>query len=287
MSTSETAATSIDESRSGVELVVEMIALRHQIAAPKRCGTRRPCFRRWDRLFWILLSRWWPRWREALTIVQPETVLRWRRTGWSGLWQYRSRGRWQGGRPRISREVRGLIVRMARENFLWGVPRIHGELRMLGFKVSQATVSRYMPKSDRRPGQSWRTFIRLQALAFTRQEDLETASDSEQFKPYNQSAGGTELRVFCEAKRSISSLLELAKQSPSSPSSDAGSTLSCASIAMPGITRAAFLRGPGFEEAQRSISHSYRCWNRNLTLTHLILPRLEFSVGAAVPNARG
>jgi hypothetical protein len=180
-----------------------MIALRHQIAVLKRCGTRRPCFRRWDRLFWILLSRWWPRWREALMIVQPETVLRWRRTGWSGLRQYRSRGRWRGGRPRISRELRGLIVRIARENFLWGAPRIHGELLMLGFKVSQATVSRYMPRSDRHPGQSWRTFIRLQVLAFTRQEDLEAPSDSGQFKPYNQRAGGAEVRLLARASTSF------------------------------------------------------------------------------------
>jgi len=59
---------------------------------------------------------------------------------------------------------------MARENFLWGAPRIHGELLMLGFTVSQATVSRYMPPANRRPGQSWRTFIRNQALAFGHRE---------------------------------------------------------------------------------------------------------------------
>ena len=86
-------------------------------------GTRRPCFRPWDRLFWILFSRWWPQWRDSLIIVQPETVLRWRRDGWLALWRYRSRGRWRGGRPRVSREVRDLIVRMARDNFLWGAPR--------------------------------------------------------------------------------------------------------------------------------------------------------------------
>jgi putative transposase len=98
--------------------------------------------RRIDRLFWILLSRWWPRWRESLLIVQAETVLRWRRDAWSTIWRYRARGRWRGGRPRVSSEVRHLIAQMARQNFLWGVPRIHGELLMLGFTVSQATVSR-------------------------------------------------------------------------------------------------------------------------------------------------
>jgi hypothetical protein len=151
-------------------LVLEMVALRHQIAVLKRSGTRRPRFRFSDRLFWLLLARWWPGWRDSLVIVQPATVLRWRRMSWSGLWRYRSGGRWRGGRPRIPRKLRQLIVRMARENFLWGAPRIHGELLMLGFTVSQATVSRYMPPASRRPGQSWRTLIRNQALAFRHDE---------------------------------------------------------------------------------------------------------------------
>ena len=150
-----------------------MIALRHQIAVLKRSGTRRPCFSLWDRLFWILLSWRWPRWPESLMIIQPETVKRWLRNGWSGLWRYRSGGRWRGGRPRASHEVRELINRMARENFLWGAPRIHGELLLLGFKVSQATVSRYLATVHRSPGQSWRTFIRNQALAFRYRDDLE------------------------------------------------------------------------------------------------------------------
>jgi hypothetical protein len=67
--------------------------------------------------------------------------------------------------PRISREVRALIVRMSRENFLWGAPRIHGELLKLGFVVSQATVSRYMPRRGYPPTQRWRTFLRNQAFA--------------------------------------------------------------------------------------------------------------------------
>ncbi len=108
------------ELRTRSSLLLEAIALRHQIAVLERSRTRRPCFRRFDRLLWILLSRFWPQWRESLMIVQPETVLRWRRDGWSAIWRYRSRGHWRGGRPKVSREVRGLITRMARENFLWG-----------------------------------------------------------------------------------------------------------------------------------------------------------------------
>jgi hypothetical protein len=165
------------EPRSRAGLVLEIIALRHQIAVLKRSGTRRPCFSLWDRLFWILLSWWWPRWLGSLMIIQRETVKRWRRNGWSGLWRYRSGGRWRGGRPRISREVRELITRMARENFLWGAPRIHGELLMLGFKVSQATVSRYLATVYRSPGQSWRTFIRNQVRAFKYRDALEYSDD--------------------------------------------------------------------------------------------------------------
>ena len=105
-------------------------------------------------------------------IVQPETVLRWRRQGWSVFWRYRWR-RWRGGRPRIPSELRLLIRRMARENFLWGAPRIHGELLMLGFRVSQATVSRYMPAPYRRRGKSWRTFLpnQLQGVVLSRHTD--------------------------------------------------------------------------------------------------------------------
>jgi hypothetical protein len=70
------------EPRTRIALLLEAIALRHQIAVLERSLTRRPCFRRIDRLFWIFLSRWWRGWRESLVIVQPETVLRWRRNGW-------------------------------------------------------------------------------------------------------------------------------------------------------------------------------------------------------------
>src|ERR1700692_2052905 len=154
------------EPRTRTALLLEAIALRHQIAVLERSRTRRPYFRRIDRLFWILLSRWWPQWRESLMIVQPETVLRWRRNGWLACWRYRCSARWRGVRPRISVEVRNLIRQMALENFLWGAPRIHGELLMLGYTVSQATVSRYLPAPGRRPTQSWRSFLRNQASAF-------------------------------------------------------------------------------------------------------------------------
>jgi transposase InsO family protein len=93
--------------------------------------------------------------------VKPETVIRWHRKGFKLYWTSESRSR--GGRPRIDVEIRSLIHRMARENPTWGAPRIHGELLKLGFEVSEATVSRYMPRRRKPPSQSWRTFLRNHA----------------------------------------------------------------------------------------------------------------------------
>jgi len=96
------------------------------------------------------------------------------------VWLLALPGGWghsRGGRPQIPRELRLLIRRMARENFLWGAPRIHGELLMLGFKVSQATVSRYMPPTYARRGQSWRTFLRNQLSALPSSQGADGEED--------------------------------------------------------------------------------------------------------------
>jgi transposase InsO family protein len=114
-----------------------------------------------DRLFFILLYRWFPSVLKAMVIVRPETVLRWHRAGFRRYWHWKSRG--QGGRPPISAELRTLIRRMSVENVLWGAPRIQGELLKLGFAVAQSTVARYMAKRDDPSGQSWSTFLRNHA----------------------------------------------------------------------------------------------------------------------------
>jgi hypothetical protein len=147
-----------------LDLLLEFIALRHQLAVLQQTGTRCPCFRPSERLFWLFLSRWWANWQCSLIIVQPATVLRWRRRGFWAIWLSGSCRRWRGGCPRINSEVRAVIARMSQENFLWGAPRIHGELLKLGFDVSQATVSRYMPRRGYPPTRTWRTFLRNQAF---------------------------------------------------------------------------------------------------------------------------
>jgi hypothetical protein len=96
-----------------------------------------------DRLFWIVLRRFWPSWSGALILVKPETVVFWHRAGFEWFWRWRSRPR-RAGRPAISGEIRQLIRRMKAENPTWGAPRIHGELLHLGFAISEPTVSRYL-----------------------------------------------------------------------------------------------------------------------------------------------
>jgi transposase InsO family protein len=143
--------------KSHRELVLENLALRQQLAVLKH-RTKRPKLTNADRAFWVLLSRLWTDWQDALILVKPETVIRWHRKGFKLYWTWKSRNR--GGRPRVDVEIRTLIRRMARENPTWGAPRIHGELLMLGFEVSEATVSRYMPRRAKPPSQTWRSFLR-------------------------------------------------------------------------------------------------------------------------------
>src|SRR6201991_2644673 len=95
---------------------------------------------------------------QVLTIIQPETLVRWHRAGFRCYWRWKSLP--LGGRPRIDAEVRALIRRMSMENPLWGAPRIHGDLLKLGFEVAQSSVAKYMVKRRAPPSQGWRTFLR-------------------------------------------------------------------------------------------------------------------------------
>ena len=124
------------------DLLLENLALRQQLAAFKAKG-KRPRICASDRAFWVVLRRFWSRWTDALVIVKPHTVVRWHRAGFRWYWRWISRRRRRAGRRRVRSEIRDLIRQMAFENG-WGAPRIHDELRMLGFDVSERTVSRYL-----------------------------------------------------------------------------------------------------------------------------------------------
>ncbi len=144
-------------SKTPKRLAAENVVLRHQVSVLRRKHPGRVRLSRPDRILLAWLARLYPSVIDAIFIVKPETVLRWHRHGFRALWRWKSRN--LGGRPVIDRELRYLIKTMARENPLWGAPRIHGELLKLSFDVSQSTVSKYLSRIYRPRGQSWKTFI--------------------------------------------------------------------------------------------------------------------------------
>lgn len=123
---------------------------------------RRPKLNTVDKLFWVTAQRIWSEWKKALIVVTPETVVGWHRAGFGLYWRLISKVRGPVGRKRITKEVRDLIFRMVAENPTWGAPRIHGELLMLRFDVSERTISRWVRRAPRNPelAKRWLTFLR-------------------------------------------------------------------------------------------------------------------------------
>ena len=141
-----------------IDLLLENVALRHQPMVYERGRTSRRSLRGNDRLLWCFLARFFSSWRDTLDIVQPATVTGWRRAHW---WRHLLGGRkHRPGRPRIDPELQALIRRMARENPRWGSIRILGELRHLGFALSNSTVRRYRGSAADPSRQHWSTFYR-------------------------------------------------------------------------------------------------------------------------------
>ena len=143
--------------KSKSRLEAENAILRHQLIVLRRKVRGRVRLTNNDRWFFIQLYRWFPSILQALTIIQPETIVRWHRAGFRYYWRWKSHRR--GGRPQIEAGLRALIRQMSMENPLWGAPRIHGELLKLGFGLAQSTVAKYMVKRHGPPGQGWRTFL--------------------------------------------------------------------------------------------------------------------------------
>jgi hypothetical protein len=139
----------IDCFRPRRRLEVENLYLRHQLNILMRKAPQRIRLRGADRALMVWMTRLWPSLLNLTRVVQPDTILRWHRTGFRAYWRWKSRG--QPGRPRINCELRELIRQMSRENRLWGAPRIHGELLKLGFEVAHSTVSKYMIHRLTRP----------------------------------------------------------------------------------------------------------------------------------------
>src|SRR6201997_3441174 len=147
--------------KSKLRLEAENAVLRHQLIVLSRRLHGRVRLTNHDRWFFIQLYRWFTSILQVLTIIRPETLVRWPRAGFRCYWRWKSRP--LGGRPPIGTELRVLIRRMSVENPLWGAPRIHGELLKLGFEVAQSSVAKYMVKRRRPPSQGWHTFLRNHA----------------------------------------------------------------------------------------------------------------------------
>src|SRR6266436_9207792 len=147
--------------RSKSRLEAENAVLRHQLIVLRRKMRGRPQLTNNDRWFFIQLHRWFPSILQVLTIIRPDTLVRWHRAGFRRYWRWKSNSR--GGRPQIDTELRILIRRMSVENPLWGARRIHGELLKLGFEVAQSSVAEYMVKRRMPPSQGWRAFLRNHA----------------------------------------------------------------------------------------------------------------------------
>src|SRR5512135_49573 len=95
--------------RTQAELEAEITLLRHQLNVLRRQVSARPRLTAADRLLFVWLYRLFPSLRSAITIVQPDTVHRWHRSGFRLYWQWKSRCR--GGRPKVAIEIRSLIRR--------------------------------------------------------------------------------------------------------------------------------------------------------------------------------
>ncbi len=148
-----------DVSRTREELVAENTALRQQLIVVART-VKKPKFAGHERGLVVLLARLMPRWREAMLLVKPETVLRWHREGFRLFWRARSRPP-VAATPRIAPETVELIRRLANENRLWGAERIRGELLKLGVNAAKRTIQKHMRRvrGPRPWGQSWSTFL--------------------------------------------------------------------------------------------------------------------------------
>jgi len=137
-------ATLTDLSRSKSELLAEMALMRQQLIILER-QVKRPTFTRTDRLLLVLLARLVRTWKQALIIVQPETLLRWHRELFRLYWKHKSKA--ASHKPKVAMETIALMREMARDNRLWGAERIRGELLKLGIRVCKRTISEVYERS--------------------------------------------------------------------------------------------------------------------------------------------
>ena len=158
LTTSLVLETFADLTRGKAELLAENALLRHQLIILRR-QIKRPVYQKTDRVLLVFLARMVRNWKQALFIVQPETLLRWHRELFRLFWKHKSKACTR--KPGLSLETISLIKDMAANNRLWGAERIRGELLKLNMNVSKRTIQKYMRqiRPKRAHGQSWKTFL--------------------------------------------------------------------------------------------------------------------------------
>jgi hypothetical protein len=139
--------------KSRARLEAENLVLRQQLTVVLRKLPKRVRLTNSDRLPLAWPYRLFPSILSAIRIVKPATVVRWHRRGFRAYWRWKSRP--GVGRPPINSEIRDLIREMSMANPLWGAPRIHGELLMLGIP---AQMTLYTARVHRRDGCDMRLF---------------------------------------------------------------------------------------------------------------------------------
>ena len=85
--------------KSKIRLEAENAVLRHQLIVLRRKLRGRVQFANSDRWFFVQLYRWFPSILQVLTIIRPETLIHWHRSGFRCYWRWKSRS--LGGRPQI------------------------------------------------------------------------------------------------------------------------------------------------------------------------------------------
>src|SRR5438105_8702721 len=149
----------------------EILILRHQLAVLQRRQPCRPNLNWADRALLATLLGVIPKARRhgLRLLVPPDTILRWHRGIGRRRWATRSM-RGKSGRPATRRNIKILVLRLARENPGWGYRRIHGELAGLGVKTAAPAAGEILKKAGigpvpRRIGPSWPLFLRSRAEA--------------------------------------------------------------------------------------------------------------------------
>jgi hypothetical protein len=163
-------------SRRGLDMKdIELLVVRHELEVLRR-QVARPKLRPADRALLAAAACHVPRRSRSQRLVTPRTLLRWHRALVRRKWRQPSPRR---GRPPLPVEVRELVLRLARENPLWGHRRICGELYKLGFRVSPTSIRRLLARArlepaPRRAGPNWREFLRGQAASVVARHSART-----------------------------------------------------------------------------------------------------------------